>query len=488
MKRVISNYNISMGDKYFNIVLTPQQRNAFSRIQVFVKDPNSRVFILRGYAGTGKTTLMSGLIKWLKSEKVLFTSLASTGRAAKVLSDKTKETARTVHSQIYLFKDLNQDIQSVRDNVPETAMHASGQLSLVFDLKTNLTEDETVYIVDEASMISDKVVTSGSFSKYGSGNLLQDLLNHDKKGKFIFVGDPCQLPPIDQEFSPALDTAHLSSTYKIPVQSSDLTDIVRQQKGNGIIEASLKLRNLYTNRSYQKWANLPIKGHSNITILNSQLTLINDYIRNIKANGFANATMICQTNKHCFELNQIIRKAVMPQSDLVQIGDMLIVTQNNYVAPFVNGDLVIVTEINERIFRAGLNFVNIKVRGVNGTSEYAVLLIENILTSSQTNIDQRKNTDLLIDYHERMKKRGFNQKSAEFRQNMMFDPYLNALKANYGYALTCHKCQGGEWNEVYLHLDNKILGIPQPGVYQWWYTAVTRAKNRLFAANDWFIK
>ena len=182
--------------RYFDLDLKPSQARAFALLQIFALNPNSKVFILKGYAGTGKTTLMGGLIKWLDEKDITFSLLASTGRAAKILSDKTKSEARTVHSHIYTFNDLDDDLEKMSSVQPELSVDDKGQISLLFDLKIIESESEKIYIVDESSMISDVLDKSGSFAKFGSGELLRDLFKHDKKGKFVFVGDPCQLPPI----------------------------------------------------------------------------------------------------------------------------------------------------------------------------------------------------------------------------------------------------------------------------------------------------
>ena len=154
----------------------------------------------------------------------------------------------------------------------------------------------------------------------------------------------------------------------------------------------------------------------------------------------------------------------------------------------VNGDLVIVRNTGSREYRCGMTFLQVEVQELATKGISRLLLIEDILYSTVTNVNDKQHKDLMIDYFHRMKERGIHQKNPEFKEKMLKDPYLNALKAVYGYALTCHKSQGGEWNEVFLYLDNKIHGIPKPGIYQWWYTAITRAKEQLHVVDDWFIK
>ena len=175
-------------------------------------------------------------------------------------------------------------------------------------------------------------------------------------------------------------------------------------------------------------------------------------------------------------------------SNLIETGDILLVTQNNYLTNLVNGDLVKVIQTGKNEYRCGLSFLQVEVQELVSKHTFNVLLVEDILYSISTNLNNKQHKDLMIDYYHRMKEKGIKQKDQAFKDKMLTDPYLNALKAVYGYALTCHKSQGGEWNEVFLYLDNKIHGIPKPGIYQWLYTAVTRAKETLHIVNDWFIK
>jgi ATP-dependent exoDNAse (exonuclease V) alpha subunit len=474
--------------EYFDFKLKPQQGYAFNLILDFVKDSSKKVFILKGYAGTGKTTLMSGLIKYLNKEEIKFSLLATTGRAAKILSNKTKTTANTIHSHIYVFNELSDDLEKMSNLLDNLAVDDKGQISLVFGLRSFNSTDEKIYIIDESSMVSNTVDKTSSFAEFGSGDLLNDILNFDEKGRFIFVGDPCQLPPINQVNSPALSKEYIESKYGFDVISFELTEIVRQKKTNGIIEASNKIRAAHALNPSVKWADLPLRGHNNIHLHSSHINLLNKYIEHLKAKGFDEATMICQTNKHCTELNKIIRNNLYGNVNRLVEGDLLMVTQNNYVSTLVNGDQVIIKKIGQQEYRCGLSFLQVEVEELVSKKVFSLLLIEDILYSAGTNLNNKQHKDLMIDFFKRMQKKGIMQKDKKFKENMLTDAYLNALKAVYGYAITCHKSQGGEWEEVFLYLDNKIHGIPKPGIYQWWYTAITRAKNNLHIVNDWFIK
>ena len=474
--------------EYFDFPLKCQQEKAFMALQDFVNQHSIKIFILKGYAGTGKTTLMGGFIRWLDENERICAVLASTGRAAKVLSNKTGTKAITIHSHIYTFRDLDDDLEKMSALQGNIAIDDKGQINLLFDLKIINSSSEKIYIVDEASMVCDTPDKGGSFAKFGSGELLKDLLTFDINGKFIFVGDPCQLPPIGQDISPALSKEYIEQKYNFSTVQLDLTEIIRQASSNGIINASMLLRNLHTTNPQVKFASFPLKGHQNTILHSSHASLVSNYIEKIKKNGFEYSTLICQTNRHCSDINKIIRVSLGKNDNHIESGDILLVTQNNYLTNLVNGDIIQVIQTGKREYRCGLSFLQVEVQELVTHNRYNVLLIEDILYSISTNLNNKQHKDLMIDYYHRMKDKGIHQKDSAFRDQMLTDSYLNALKAVYGYALTCHKSQGGEWNEVFLYLDNKIHGISKPGIYQWMYTSITRTKETLHLVNDWFIK
>lgn len=466
--------------KYFHFKLKPQQIKAFLSIIDFIES-TEKVFILNGYAGTGKTTLMSGLISWLNSKRIDVVLLASTGRASKILSNKTENKSSTVHSHIYRFNQLNADLEKMTKSKNNT-----GQIKLMFDLKTINPTSETIYIVDESSMISDASEQKGSFANFGSGDLLTDLLSFDPLGKYIFVGDPCQLPPIEQATSPALSKEYISNKFSFAASEFELTEIIRQSDDSGIIKASFELRELFRLNPAQRWAKLPLKGFENITFHESHASLISQYIKDVKNNGFENATLISQTNGHCHAINTIVRSAFARTPEL-SVSDLLMVTQNNHLSSLVNGDHVIVKHIGHREKRCGLTFLWVEVQEQFSKITQSSFLIEDILYTKDTNLTSQQHRELMLDFYLRMKEKNIAQGDEQFNDEMLTDPYLNAIKSVFGYALTCHKCQGGEWNNVYLYLDNKIQGLPRPQIYQWWYTAVTRAKKNLHVVEDWFL-
>ncbi len=472
------------------IQMTRSQEKAFNNLKVFLDDPTSNVFILKGYAGTGKTTLMKLFIKELQKKELNYALLASTGRAAKILSNATGHRTRTVHSEIYKFSDLNQDLDKVAKNREETKVDATGQLYLNFELTPRDDEDDGCphyYIIDEASMISDARDTHSMQAVFGSGRLLKDLFDYDCRGKFIFIGDICQLPPVSQAISPALDATYLQQEYGLKVYESELTQIVRQEQGNDITLSAQQMRKLFYHPQPWKWAKFPLRGYRNIHVLSSQTELINKYIQFVKEKGFNAATLLCCSNKQSNETTRLLRPVFGHHTPYLESGDLLLVTQNNLISGLMNGDLVVVEEVRTMERRAGLTFLHVKVKELFTGQSYTQLLISDVLYGNLTNITQAQQKELFIDFYYRMKAKGIKQKSLLFNQQMMEDPYLNALRTVYGYSLTCHKSQGGEWDYVFLDIARSVPGMQKPYVYQWMYTAMTRARKELYVVQDFWV-
>jgi ATP-dependent exoDNAse (exonuclease V) alpha subunit len=347
--------------------------------------------------------------------------------------------------------------------------------------------------VDEASMVSDKKNPSTSNAVFGEGDLLGDLFQFDAKGKFIFVGDPCQLPPVNQKESPALHAGYLRDKYKMEVEEYNLTEIFRQEEENGILKCAFMLRKLWQSSLNDQslrplFVPLPLKGFQNITVYPSELNLVNQYINTVKAKGYDYASLICNSNKECNYLSLYVREAIHGKQGCIIVGDLLLVTQNNYVVDLVNGDLVVVKWIGEREHRADLWFVKVEVEELSSKKSYRLLLIEDLLINGQANVDVLQHKKLIIDFAKRMRERNIKTKTGEFFDMMLNDPYLNALRTTYGYALTCHKSQGGEWNEVFLYLQKSLYARRGSELYQWAYTAVTRAKKTLHIEDNWLVK
>ena len=494
---VVSNNN--------DIILTYQQKVAFDKLKSFCQNVGSRVFILSGYAGTGKTTLLRTFIKWLtdqgytnsaevsKAEREFlgkqFVPLASTGRAAKVICDKTGYTASTVHSWIYSFKGFNQDIGKMVETIEKNHnIDNTGQLLLDFGF-TPLENQagHTIYIVDEASMISDVTSTNPIQARFGSGKVLHDLLKYDSCGKFIFVGDNCQLPPINSRESPAMMPEYIKRTYHLPITTATLTEIVRQGQDNDIILSSEKMRQLCDNPPHVTWGKFPLKGYDHIKIVGSKIELINRYVDDVKQNGYEASTLITGSNKNCNMLSVSVRKQLGFTDTRVMVGELLLVTQNNMPTGLMNGDLVKVKSIGNRIERANLTFIDVEVEELVTKKAYRTMLIEDLLYSNNINLTQVEQKNLFIDFHNRERNKNVKQGEADYNRDLMHDTYLNALRAVYGYAITCHKSQGGEWPNVYLDIPRYLSHNPDSSTYQWVYTAMTRASDALYIADDFFI-
>ncbi|MES2648158.1 MAG: AAA family ATPase [Bacteroidota bacterium] len=477
--------------------LTPQQRLALQRLQLFVLNPTEQVFVLKGYAGTGKTTLMQHLMNWMLEEKKVNDKYqpylcATTGRAAKVLRDKTGFETSTVHSFIYSFTDLSQDLETLEKEIrTPQAKPKNNQLSLLFDLKPSAEvssdKKQQVIIVDESSMLSDEQSGGDHIAEFGSGKLLTDLMQYAMHCKLIFVGDNCQLPPIEQANSPALDPDYMASVFGRTVATFELTDIVRQQKEHSVLKLSMPLRQYVKYPQQGKFAHLPAKGLSDIHIHRDADELIDAYIDTIKAHGYEVAIFITRTNAFNYHISNYIRKQLGFEAELPMVGDLLQVTQNNYLVPLVNGDFVVVTAIGQIKVQANISYLEITVKALHDGMHHQSLLALPPLGRTLPNLTVDEHREMYIDFYKRMTAKKIKQKTTAFNDVMLTDPYLNSLRAAYGYAVTCNKSQGGEWKKVYLHMETKIQGMGKPQIYQWWYTAVTRSQQELHMADDWFI-
>ena len=476
-----------MNENSKKLKLSKDQQKAMERFDTFLEDEAS-VFILKGYAGTGKTTIVKEMIAKLTKKQAACHLLASTGRAAKILANATSMITNTVHSLIYKFKDFNQDLDNVVSERTSTGVDSTGQLVLIFDLTPIDSEDkQQFYFVDEASMVSDVKDNSAYQAMFGSGRLLTDLLTYDPNGKFIFIGDACQLPPVHQKESPALSVRYFQNTFQQKAIEATLTQIMRQKEGNDIVVAAQKLRNLYQNPQTWKWAKFPFRGFRNVHLMESQVALVQNYIEHIKRYGYNNSTLLCFSNRQCDAVTKIVRQALGLTSDTLQKDDLLLITQNNNITGLMNGDLVKVSSVQIKEHRAGLTFLSVSVREITTQREYSGLMIADIIYSNQTNLSQTQQKELFVDFAMRMKKKGIKQKTKQFNDMMINDQYLNAMRAVYGFALTCHKAQGGEWDNVFLDIPRNFPLQPKPYVYQWMYTATTRAKKELYLVDDFYI-
>jgi ATP-dependent exoDNAse (exonuclease V) alpha subunit len=478
---------------FFDFPLKPSQQEAFEQMKSFAAVKGRAAFVLKGYAGTGKTTLMRGLILFLQQKNINFKLLASTGRAAKMLGEKTGQAAVTVHSMVYGYKGFNHDLEEVANWKEEDIEKGGKQLRLQFEPRKRPHNPEApehwVYIVDEASMVADEAGKHDHMALFGEGKLLTDLLNYDTQGRYLFVGDPCQLPPVSQPTSPALSATYLQEHHRLQVEEFELTEVVRHQDESGILAASYTLRKQVVNPPVQRWAHLFLHAFQDVHFYPGFPQLLDAYLEKLKARGPGYTTLICHTNAQRLQLNRVIRESLGRRSTELEPGDLLMVNQNNPLTGLVNGDFALVKELGTKELYRGLVFQKAVISPLHQPDvQMDVLVIADLLDTKATNISSLEHRRLIVDFYYRMKDKGIKSGSQEFQDEMRRDPYLNALRAVYGYAVTCHKCQGGEWAEAFLWQDNKIQGMPRPAIYQWWYTALTRAVNTFHLADDWFVK
>lgn len=489
------------------ISLTASQNRALSAMKYFV-ERYDKCFVLSGYAGTGKTTLMRFFIKYLQEKGIAYRLLSSTGRAAKILSDTTGEEASTIHHCIYSFEGLNKDLSGIDEE--KATPDSVGQLTLHFGASTYNPKEGgngmMVYIIDEASMISDTPSALTTQATFGSGRALKDLLEYDRRSeaKFVFVGDPCQLPPINGTTSPALDPQYIEDVFGYHTERATLTEIMRQSDGNSIIRAAEMLRKLWdkapkTKDAYNTkvWGRLSLTPYPNVNIMSSEGEMCAQYVSFIQEKGYNEATFVCQSNADATRLSLSIRNALGFTAHL-QVNDLLMVTQNQLTTGLMNGDMVKVVCISnkqERVsyedrsgYRTDLLFQEVTVEELTSGKRINTLLLTTLLSDSKPNLDARQQTGLFLDFVLRMRRLGITQKKKEeFNTALFNDPYLNALRCSYGYAITCHKAQGGEWNQVFILPMRNIMLNPCKSNYQWLYTAITRAKVNAYFPHDFYI-
>ena len=479
------------------IKLTKSQQRVFRQIKQFVGSDSARVFILKGYAGTGKTTMLRFLVEHLIHEGIGYHLLASTGRAAAILNKATgtHSIARTIHSLIYSYSRLNQDLSD-----QETInVDSVGQLYLVFSPIQIERKDEDdnktrLYIIDEASMVSDMPETHITQAAFGTGRLLKELLDYDQapNSKFLFVGDPCQLPPVNQAFSPALSAFYFSDTFSLTAQEAELTEIIRQADGNTITSVSHYFRRRYQSApedesfygGRRNWVKMGIQSSRNIIFHSSRADLVGKYIQHVKKHGYESGTLICKYNKNRFLLANEVR-AALGRSGAVAPNDLLLVMQNNHPSGLYNGDLVVVRSVSDDVHtRAELTFREVEVEDLATHTIRRTLLMEDLLYTGNNNLTSLQQSVLFVDFIQRMRKLGIRQNTRDFDDMLLQDEHLNALRCSFGYALTCHKAQGGEWDEVFIDLPRNIMLNPTQGTYQWLYTAFTRARKKVHIVND----
>lgn len=463
--------------------LNDNQMEAFKAIQKFIDHPAADTFILKGYAGTGKTFLMQYLAKWLEEKKHKFSLLASTGRAAAVLRGKTGLTTKTVHSELYHFSKVDGADADLPDDAP---IDQHSPLIMLFSLRAP-DDGKKIYIIDESSMLSSEMSEDETTVLFGSGNLLEDFFSAIGNNKIIFVGDPGQLPPVKQVFSPALEMEWLAKQKRTAV-SVTLEKIERNDPDNDILILASAVRNLGLEKDLPLYPKLPASKMNNVTIHLSDKELFENYVTRFKEVGADGTIAIARSNRMVNSINRAVRRELFGDLDLpVGKNDVLLVIHNNYAVPLANGDFVAVIELGEKVVQAGLYFQKVKIKALLSGTEHDMFISLDILYGKETNFTKGQLKMLMTDFNRRIKKKGIEVNSDDYRDAMMSDPYLNCLRSKFGYAVTCHKAQGGEWNDVFLFLEKSMYAMNREELIRWWYTAITRTRKHLHLSNNWWI-
>ena len=429
--------------------LTSQQQQVLNKIKKFL-DSDISVFILKGYAGTGKTTMIRTIIEEIKNREKEPILMAPTGRAARVLEKKNSWEASTIHRCIYELDT----IETKED---------SDDIRFIFPLK-NLEDraKDHICIVDESSMIGTREVANELF-EFGTGSLLKDLLTFvapNRGGKIIFVGDPMQLPPVGDNVSNTLDEKFFEG-IGIKAMVAELTDVVRQGAGSAILSNAMKVRALIES---QQRNNLVFDRNVDEVIDMEGYNMPSQLLTLYPKPEIGQSVIITYSNRQARDYNYAVRELLYPNQKQIVVGDILQVVSNNYKLDVMNGDFVKIVAINgdteyqsapvylniggERIqHKITLAFKNVRIR-LDDNQEKTCKIIESMLDDAEPNLTFAQIQALYINFCMRYPqlKRG----SQLFKEYLKADPYFNALRVKYGYAITGHKSQGGEWNTVFV--------------------------------------
>ena len=447
---------------------TPEQAQALDVFTQFMTDRDDQVvMILRGSAGTGKTTLAGAIVKAMAALKQKLILLAPTGRAAKVFSLNAGHAAYTIHRRIYRQK-------------------SAGDLS-AFNLNVNLNRD-TLFIVDEASMIANLGIGETAF---GSGCLLDDLMQFVYNGqncRLLLIGDRAQLPPVGEEESPAL-SAHVLRGYGMRVYETDLNQVLRQSEDSGILWNATMIRNLW--RGEAGMVRLPKICFHGFTDI--QVVMGNELVDNLSSSyyhaGMDETIVITRSNKRANIYNQGIRNMVLDRDEELCRGDLLMIVKNNYFwtegakeIPFLaNGDRAVVQRVRNVHELYGFRFAEVTMT-LPDYDDYeltATVCLDTLTTEAPALTHEQQEqlfNAVMEDYAD------FTVK-AERIKKLKSDRYYNALQIKFSYAVTCHKAQGGQWAHVYLDQGYMTDDMLTPDYIHWLYTAFTRATEQLYLVN-----
>ena len=425
-------------------------------------DPE-KIFLLRGYAGTGKTSVVSALVRAMNALQQKTMLMAPTGRAAKVIAGYSGFPAFTIHKKIYRQKSMAE---------------------FRFQLSDNLFQ-HTLFIVDEASMISN----TGGDTEFGSGRLLDDLIEFVYSGEgcsLLLLGDTAQLPPVMQPHSPALEKDKLAG-YGLKVHEFTLTHVVRQALESGILHNATHLREMLIEDKTAIFPHFDTEGFTDIRYLNG-MDLIDEIQRAYNGVGVEDTIVVTRSNKRANMYNNGIRNRVLMKEDELTNGDLLMVTKNNYFwnKPYkeidfiANGDILEVVRVKKSRTIYGSRFVDLTLRSLDYDWEIDAFVWLDLLQSDSpahaNQLHQELFQVIAEDYPEITQRRMLVKKIYE-------NEYFNALQVKFAYAVTCHKAQGGQWKKVFIDPGQVSDEQMNSDFYRWMYTALTRASENVFLVN-----
>ncbi len=446
---------------------TVSQKKVVEKLSEYLTSPDyNSIFVLNGYAGTGKTTLISALVDVLDQVNIKSILLAPTGRAAKVLSRYSKKPSFTIHKRIYRQRT-----------------NASYESKFSLDLNK---EQDAVFIVDEASMLSD---SSGEGQIFGSGSLLEDLISYVRSGKrcrLILVGDNAQLPPVGADFSPALDAAEMSRYGDVVYASMD--DVVRQSAESGILFNATMVRCMLENGIYE----IPRFDLNYPDIESIQGNELMEKLDECYSRyGRDETIVITRSNKRANRYNEGIRRYNLSAEEAIESGDMLMVVKNNYhyteriegcpVNFIANGDIAKLKKIRRFENLYGFHFANAVLQfGDYDDMELECKILLDTITSESPSLTREESQSLFFEVEkDYLDIKSKIKRFKEIREN----PHFNAMQVKFSYAVTCHKAQGGQWSAVFV--DRCLFGDEpmSKDMLRWLYTALTRATDKLYLVN-----
>ncbi|MCQ2607893.1 MAG: AAA family ATPase [Bacteroidales bacterium] len=448
----------------FSFQPTDDQRLTFTELAKFLTG-DQEVFVMKGFAGTGKTTLVKAIVDTLHALETPVVLLAPTGRAAKVLSNYTAKPAFTVHKKIYRQKNVGDGFHS---------------FGMSFNAVVN-----AVYIVDEASMLS---IDTGERSIFGSGSVLDDLFRfvfNEHNCKLLLIGDIAQLPPIGLSDSPALDGKYLEDHFWKKIAMASLTQVVRQSEQSGILQNATIIRSLIENDKdvFPQLQVLPDVERIDGSMLLEALENSHSKV------GIDDTIVVTRTNKLANRYNEGIRRMILWKDSAICIGDYIMVVKNNYFwteknndVPFIaNGDIAEIVRIKKYESLYGFDFAEVTLRFPDYQDfELDCKVLLNTLTSESASLTSEENNTLYqevcADYPEVTNKKTLYSK---IKQN----PHFNALQIKFAYAITCHKAQGGQWKHVYIDHGFITEEMVNKDFLRWLYTAFTRATEKIYLVN-----